>query len=68
MDNVLLVINFIVNFSSDQTMIKSFEVCDLPVRAAKFVARKNWVITASVSIMDVFEFLLFSIISIIVEE
>ncbi|ESO11584.1 hypothetical protein HELRODRAFT_96758 [Helobdella robusta] len=30
-----------------QTMIKSFEVCDLPVRAAKFVARKSWVITAS---------------------
>lgn len=28
-------------------MIKSFEVCDLPVRAAKFVARKNWVITGS---------------------
>jgi len=25
-------------------------VCDLPVRAAKFVSRKNWVITGSVSI------------------
>ena len=33
-----------------QQLIKSFEVCDLPVRAAKFVARKNWVITGSVSI------------------
>ena len=27
--------------------VKSFEVCDLPVRAAKFVARKNWVVTGS---------------------
>ena len=32
-----------------QTLVKSFEVCDLPVRAAQFVARKNWVITGSVS-------------------
>ncbi|XP_041479465.1 coatomer subunit beta'-like isoform X1 [Lytechinus variegatus] len=30
-----------------QTLVKSFEVCDLPVRAARFVARKNWVITGS---------------------
>ncbi|CAL1543677.1 unnamed protein product [Lymnaea stagnalis] len=34
------------NFESQQ-LIKSFEVCDLPVRAAKFVARKNWVISGS---------------------
>nr|CAG4640646.1 EOG090X01FO [Eulimnadia texana] len=34
------------NFESQQ-LIKSFEVCDLPVRAAKFVPRKNWVITGS---------------------
>lgn len=27
--------------------IKRFEVCDQPVRAAKFVPRKNWVITGS---------------------
>ncbi|CAG9782159.1 unnamed protein product [Diatraea saccharalis] len=27
--------------------IKRFEVCDIPVRAAKFVPRKNWVITGS---------------------
>ena len=32
-----------------QTLIKSFEVCDLPVRAAAFVPRKNWVMTGSVS-------------------
>lgn len=36
--------------STSQQLIKSFEVCDLPVRAAKFVARKNWVVTGSVSI------------------
>nr|CAG4638264.1 EOG090X01FO [Cyclestheria hislopi] len=30
-----------------QQLIKSFEVCDLPVRAAKFVPRKNWVVTGS---------------------
>jgi len=30
-----------------QQLIKSFEVCDLPVRAAKFVARKNWIVTGS---------------------
>ncbi|XP_023944554.1 coatomer subunit beta' [Bicyclus anynana] len=30
-----------------QTQIKRFEVCDLPVRAAKFVSRKNWVVTGS---------------------
>jgi hypothetical protein len=29
--------------------VKTFEVCDLPVRAAKFVARKNWVVTGAVS-------------------
>ncbi|XP_050414492.1 coatomer subunit beta' isoform X1 [Patella vulgata] len=34
------------NYESQQ-LIKSFEVCDLPVRASKFVARKNWVITGS---------------------
>ncbi|NWU18283.1 COPB2 protein, partial [Cephalopterus ornatus] len=30
-----------------QTLVKNFEVCDLPVRAAKFVARKNWVVTGA---------------------
>ncbi|MFT7803266.1 coatomer subunit beta' [Arapaima gigas] len=30
-----------------QTLVKTFEVCDLPVRASKFVARKNWVITGA---------------------
>ncbi|EPY76782.1 coatomer protein complex, subunit beta 2 (beta prime)-like protein [Camelus ferus] len=29
------------------TLVKTFEVCDLPVRAAKFVARKNWVVTGA---------------------
>jgi len=30
-----------------QQLLKSFEVCDLPVRAAVFVPRKNWVVTGS---------------------
>ncbi|XP_071805728.1 coatomer subunit beta'-like [Asterias amurensis] len=30
-----------------QTLVKSFEVCDLPVRAARFVTRKNWVVAGS---------------------
>uniref|UniRef100_A0A2S2R565 Coatomer subunit beta' n=1 Tax=Sipha flava TaxID=143950 RepID=A0A2S2R565_9HEMI len=29
------------------TLIKSYEVCELPVRAARFVARKNWIVTGS---------------------
>lgn len=41
---------------SFQTLVKTFEVCDLPVRASKFVARKNWVITGAVS--DIYLFLL----------
>lgn len=32
-----------------QQLVKSFEVCDLPVRAARFIPRKNWVVTGSVS-------------------
>jgi len=32
-------------------LIKTFEVAsDTPVRAAVFVARKNWVVTGSVSV------------------
>ncbi|XP_070207580.1 coatomer subunit beta'-like isoform X1 [Littorina saxatilis] len=34
------------NYESQQ-LIKSFEVCELPVRAARFVARKNWVVSGS---------------------
>lgn len=30
-----------------QQLIKTLEVCTTPVRAAKFVARKNWIITGS---------------------
>ena len=36
-----------VDLNSPQQIAKTFEVCDLPVRAAKFVARKHWVITGS---------------------
>ncbi|KAJ3273735.1 Coatomer subunit beta' [Terramyces sp. JEL0728] len=28
-------------------LVKTFEICDLPLRAAKFIARKSWVITGS---------------------
>ena len=35
-----------------QTLVKTFEVCDLPVRAARFISRKNWVVTASVSVFE----------------
>uniref|UniRef100_A0AC35EXW1 Uncharacterized protein n=1 Tax=Panagrolaimus sp. PS1159 TaxID=55785 RepID=A0AC35EXW1_9BILA len=31
----------------NQQLFKTFEVCDLPVRAAKFIPRKNWIITGS---------------------
>ncbi|CAH1133917.1 unnamed protein product [Ceutorhynchus assimilis] len=31
----------------NQQLLKTFEVCDLPVRAAKFVPRKNWIVTGS---------------------
>ncbi|XP_061620747.1 uncharacterized protein LOC133473200 isoform X2 [Phyllopteryx taeniolatus] len=30
-----------------QTLVKTLEMCDLPIRASKFVARKNWVITGA---------------------
>eukprot|EP00123_Amoebidium_parasiticum_P009176 comp19305_c0_seq1/m.22166 comp19305_c0_seq1/g.22166 ORF comp19305_c0_seq1/g.22166 comp19305_c0_seq1/m.22166 type:complete len:898 (-) comp19305_c0_seq1:632-3325(-) len=30
-----------------ETLIKTFEVADLPVRACRFVARKNWIVTGS---------------------
>jgi coatomer subunit beta' len=30
-----------------QQLIKTFEVCELPVRAAKFVPRKHWILTGS---------------------
>ena len=31
----------------NQQLVKDFEVCDLPVRCARFVARKNWILTGS---------------------
>ncbi|CAL8372284.1 coatomer subunit beta' [Gadus morhua] len=31
----------------NQTLVKTFEVCDLPVRVAKFVARKHWVVVGA---------------------
>ncbi|XP_054160801.1 coatomer subunit beta'-like [Oppia nitens] len=34
------------NYDS-QELVKSFDVCGQPVRSAKFVSRKNWIITGS---------------------
>jgi len=31
----------------NQTLVKTFEVCDVPVRACKFIPRKNWMVTGS---------------------
>ncbi|KAK1259906.1 Coatomer subunit beta'-2 [Acorus gramineus] len=37
---------WIWNYQS-QTMVKSFEVTELPVRSAKFIARKQWVVAGA---------------------
>lgn len=34
-------------FAYQQVMVKSIEVCDMPVRAAKFIPRKNWIIVGA---------------------
>ncbi|CAJ0607379.1 unnamed protein product [Cylicocyclus nassatus] len=31
------------NYES-QLLLKSFKICDLPVRAAKFISRRNWIV------------------------
>lgn len=36
----------VMNYENQQ-MVKDLEICDLPVRSARFVARKNWIITGS---------------------
>lgn len=36
----------IMNYENQQ-LVKDFEVCDVPVRCGRFVARKNWLITGS---------------------
>ncbi|XP_030377041.1 coatomer subunit beta' [Scaptodrosophila lebanonensis] len=36
----------IMNYENQQ-LVKDFEVCDVPVRSGRFVARKNWIITGS---------------------
>ncbi len=35
----------------DQTLVKSFEVTDLPVRTSKFIARKQWFAAGSDDMM-----------------
>ncbi|KAG0165859.1 Coatomer subunit beta' [Apophysomyces sp. BC1034] len=37
---------YIYNYET-QALVKTFEVTKMPVRAAKFIARKNWIITGS---------------------
>ena len=37
---------FLWDYESGQS-IKSFDICELPVRSAKFIVRKQWFITAS---------------------
>ena len=37
---------FLWNYNT-QSLVKSFEVSDQPVRAGKFVARKQWIIVGS---------------------
>nr|CAG8554296.1 10880_t:CDS:10 [Entrophospora candida] len=37
---------YIWNYET-QALVKTFEVTDVPVRAAKFISRKNWLITGS---------------------
>lgn len=32
-----------------QTTVKTFDGCDVPVRVAKFVARKHWIVAGGVS-------------------
>lgn len=51
---MLASLNLVSNVLFFQTLVKTFEVCDLPVRASKFVARKNWVITGAVSYIHLF--------------
>jgi coatomer subunit beta' len=46
------------NYESQQ-LVKSFEVCELPVRAAVFVPRKNWVITGSDDMQVLVDFVLY---------
>lgn len=42
--------NHLPFYFSLQTLIKTFEVAnDVPVRAASFITRKNWIVTGSVS-------------------
>ncbi|SAM07989.1 hypothetical protein [Absidia glauca] len=37
---------YIYNYET-QALVKTFEVSETPVRAAKFIARKNWIVTGS---------------------
>jgi WD40 repeat protein len=44
----LSVLSFLLYRNSQtQTLVKSLEICDLPVRCAKFIPRKQWIICGS---------------------
>jgi coatomer subunit beta' len=30
-----------------QTLVKSFEMCEVPVRCAKFIVRKQWIVAGT---------------------
>jgi len=36
----------IYNFDT-QLLLKTFDITDVPVRAGRFIARKNWIVTGS---------------------
>jgi coatomer subunit beta' len=37
---------YIYNYDT-QVLQRTFDITDVPVRAARFVARKNWIVTGS---------------------
>ena len=41
--------NIIIHDYAANTTIKSIEMCDVPVRCAKFIARKQWIYSTSCS-------------------
>lgn len=42
-----LIVRVLIMFWQASTLVKSFEVCQLPVRCARFIVRKQWFVTGS---------------------
>jgi hypothetical protein len=38
-----------------QSIVKTFELTDVPVRAGRFIARKNWIVAGRLSWLKVLE-------------